>query len=211
MDTLRLVLLKCSQCGAPLAAEGSDVVYYCTACRSGFRLEGEGEGERLVPVTVEFVSAPHVAASRYLPFWLLPAKVTIQQRDAAGGAIQGLMRLFTGGGEEGLGQGEVRFAIPAFRAPIDTITELALRYTEALPHLGEKLGEKLTGGTLSPEDAGKLAHFTLIAAEAAKPDTLKNLAYHIDLGPPSLLGVPFVEKEGRLVDGVFGVEASRLT
>lgn len=204
-DGLELVLLKCLHCGAPVAAQGNDVVYYCTACRSGFRLSESNGREALATVAVEFVSVPSVAAACYLPFWLLPARLTITQRDAEGGAVAGLLRFFTGGEAPNAAGGEVRFAIPAFEAPIDTVTELALRYTEALPGLGERLGEKLTGGTLSPEDAAKLAHFTVIAAEAKKPDTIKHFAYQLDLGTPSLLGVPFVRKGEGLVDGVFGV------
>lgn len=221
MSAFRLQVLACPRCGAPLAAEGDDVVYYCTACASGFRLRAEGDaaapasgagaetrgGEALVGVEVSFVTAPGAVVARHLPFWLLPAKVAIAQREAAGGTAAGLLRFFFGGGEAGAAGGPVAgsFAIPAFEAPLPTLTELALRYTQALPRLGEKLGERLTGGRLSAADAEKLAHFTLIAAEAAKPDTLRNLVYTIDFGAPSLLGVPFVARGDRLADAAFGI------
>ena len=207
----RLVRLDCSQCGAPLAAEGDDVVYYCTACRSGFRLEGGEAGdaeERLERVEVAFVTLPGGTASRYLPFWLLPARVTLSERKASGGTFRGLARFFLGGeAETGSPPGEGTFAIPAFDAPLAQVTALAQRYTQALPSLGERLGERLTGGCTSVEDAKKLAQFALIASEAEKPDTLQSLAYSIDWGPPRLLGVPFLDRGGRLADAHFGLAA----
>jgi hypothetical protein len=218
-------VLACPQCGAPLAAEGEDVVYYCTACASGFRLATEADvprtgateragaalvapGEGLVRVEVSFLAAPGAVIARHLPFWLLPATVTIQSREAAGGTVAGLLHFFTGGAEAGSAGGPAAgaFAIPAFAAPLATVTELALRYTQALPALGDRLlGEKLTGGRLTSADAEKLAHFTLIAAEAGKPDLLRDLMYTIDFGAPSLLGVPFVARGDRLADAAFGI------
>lgn len=207
----RLLPLDCRRCGAALAAEGEDVVYYCTACRSGFRLregeEAEGpSGDPLEPVEVGFVTLPGGVATRYLPFWLLPARLTLAERKSSGGSLRGLLRFFTGGeAETGSPPGEGTFAIPAFAAPLAEAAALASRYTQALPRLGEKLGERLTGGTTGVEDAKKLAHFTLIASEAEKPDTLQALRYSIEFGPARLLGVPFVDRGGRLADAHFGL------
>ena len=59
----RLVHLDCASCGAPVGAEGHDVVYYCTACRNGYSFDPEIPG--LVPLEVSFVSLPQVAAHLY--------------------------------------------------------------------------------------------------------------------------------------------------
>lgn len=205
----RLLVLDCPGCGAPVGADGEDVVYYCTACRSGYRLSAEkGPGrEALAPVEVAFVALAGKVAQRYLPFWLLPARATLHQRQAAGGGFRGLLGFFLGEGGEGQGPGEGTFVIPAFDSPLAHATALARRYTEAFPQLGERLGEKLTGGCYGVEDAEKLAHFTLIASEAEKPDTLQDLHYEIVFGVPRLLGVPFVEQGGRLYDALFNLPA----
>ena len=213
----RLRLLSCANCGAPLAAEGQDVVYYCTACYSGFRLGTVGDGGRpgaqgpsaegLVPVEVSFVSLPHAAAERYLPFWLLPGTVSNLRTDKGGSsAFQGLLGLVTGGGAPTGGESrEITFAVPAFEASLEVLTRLGERYTSAFPELGERLGEKLTGGRLSPEDAEKLAHFTLIASHVERPGVLRGLSYELSFGPPRLLGVPFVKRGAGLADAVFGI------
>ncbi len=148
MNELRLERLACSQCGAPVTAERDDVVFYCTACRSGFRLASGADGRELpglIPVEVYFVSAPGVAARRHLPFWWLPATVTINLRKAAGVSVSGLLKLFWNSGDESPGEPgtptEGSFVIPAFSLPIREAAELALRYTEAMPRLGDRLGK----------------------------------------------------------------------
>lgn len=198
-----LVPLDCPACGAPLAAEETDVVYFCTACRSGFRYAPR-ERHGLAPVEVSFIATPHQAAEGYAPFWLLPARVEILRRDASGGALTGLLRFFVGG-DEAAAAGDGHFVLPAFRLPIDDVVELALRYTQEFPRLDELLGERLTGGSFGAEDAVKLAHYVLIASEVRKRDTLKDLEYRLTPGEPRLLGVPWVTVAPRRVDAVFGL------
>lgn len=197
-----LVPLDCPSCGAGIRADAKDVVYYCTACRNGYRFEQESR--TLEPVEVGFVALPTKPVDFYLPFWLLPAKVTLTERTAVGGSFSGLLRFFTGDRGEESGR-EGTFAIPAFQAPLPAVTDLAQRYTEVLPTLGEKLGERLVGGCYRVADARKLAHFCLVASEVNKPDTLKQLRYEIEFGPERLLGVPFVRHGKRAQDAIFEI------
>lgn len=198
-----LVALDCPTCGAGIKADGQDVVFYCTACRNGYRFE---QVERsLQPVEVSFVSLPNTEVDRYQPFWLLPATIEILERTATGGSFSGLMRFFLGGDPGDPASQEGTFAIPAFHARISAVTELVRRYTEALPDLGEKLGERLLGGCYGVEDAQKLAHYALVASEVNKSDTLQQFRYQIQFGPSRLLGVPFVEESGTVADAIFKI------
>ncbi len=199
-----LVPLDCRSCGAAIRAQGEDVVYYCTACRNGYRYD-ESTGS-LEPVEVAFVSLPNEQVDLYLPFWLLPAEVTIEERQGQGGvSFSGLMRLFLGEGRQSRGSHSGTFAIPAFQAPLQVVTELTRRYSEALPGLGERLGERLTGGCYGVEDAHKLAHYALIASEVGKPDTLTQLRYHLEFGQERLLGVAFRRRGEGVEDALFRV------
>ena len=200
-----LVPLDCPSCGAAVKAEGEDVVYYCTACRNGYRFDDEAKA--LVPMEVAFVALANVAVELYRPFWLLPATIAMHERDAAGGGFRGLMSFFLGGGDDGASGGEGTFAVPSFHAPLPAVAALVRSYTEKLPELGERLGERLVGGRYGVGDAKKLAHYALIASEVEKPDTLKQLRYEIRFGEPRLLGVPFVRRGDKMVDAVFGIEA----
>lgn len=197
-----LVPLDCTACGAPLAAGPTDLVFYCTACRSGFRHE-PSVPRHLAPVEVAFVASPHRAAEGYAPFWMIPARVHLE-RSAGGGVFSGLMG-FLAGDRDGSPAGEGTFVLPAFHLPIEQTVALALRYTEEFPLLDQLLGERLTGGTVSPEDARKLAHYVLIASEVRKPDVLKDLDYRLDLDEPRLLGVPWLRAGDGRADALFGL------
>jgi len=202
----RLIPLSCPSCGAPLSADADDVVYYCTACKNGHLLERATGELRAIPVS--FLAAPGKAIARRLPFWLLPAQVELLERTTEGGG--GFMRLFASTSNSGSDRMDVRFAVPAFAAPLSAAVELAKRYTAQLSQgapEGELLGEALTGGALRVEDAKKWAEFALVATEVAKPDLLTQLRYRIEFGEARLLGVPFVGGPGALRDAFFGLPA----
>jgi hypothetical protein len=201
----RLVELSCPACGAGLEAEGEDVVYYCVACRNGHLLDAESA--RLAPVEVAFAAAPSRPAERHLPFWLLPAEIEILERLASGGGSLGrVLRAWFGAEPEPSGKASGTFAVPAFDCDLERRVRLTARFTAELPRLGERLGEKLTGGTLTPADARQLAEFTLLAEEAGQPDTLRSLRYELRFGAPRLFGVPFAQAAGGvLADAFFGL------
>ncbi len=204
----RLVPLDCPTCGSAVQAASIDVVFYCVSCRNGYRFDDDRN--TLEPVDVAFVAASHIAAHDYRPFWLLPAEVEIRRRGRGRTAsYTGILRSLLGGSGGGrpVGRGgKGTFAVPAFQAPLEATTRLVRRYTEALPELGEKLGERLLGGCYGVEDAQKLAHFALIASEIEQPDVLRSLDYRIRFGSARLLGVPFSQHGESWEDAIFGIE-----
>jgi hypothetical protein len=216
----RLVPLSCPSCGSSVEAEATDTVFYCVSCRSGYLFVGEGAAQRavgdgvvtpvagaLAPLEVSFLADPSIAVERYRPFWLLPGRLEVHERSSAGLAALGgfLGSLFGGPGAEDERVWEVTFAIPAFVLPLDRARELGNRYTTELPRLGERLGERLTGGTLSSDDAAVLAEYVFVAREVAASGILKELRYTLDWGEPRLLGVPFGRRGDGWVDAFFGL------
>jgi len=202
----RLVPLDCPTCGASVAADDIDVVYYCVACRNGYVFDEVALG--LAPVEVAFVSAPHVAAQRHAPFWALDATVSIGERRASGGRpAEWLSRFFSGGSGDGSGgrSGKGTFVVPAFHTRLESTLELTRKYTAAFPGLGEKLGEKLVGGCYGVDDARTLTHFAVIAAEVEQRDLLQQLDYEISFGDFRLLGAPLVSDGDGWKDGLFGI------
>ncbi len=203
-ESFDLVPLDCPTCGAAVHALGEDVVYYCTACQNGYTFSVESRG--LEPVEVGFVSLPNVAVDEYLPFWVLPATITIHQRKGSSLNLSGILGFFTGdGGKPSVGPGEGSFVVPAFDCKLDALTALTKAHTLQVPNPDERLGERLLGGRHGIDDARKLAHYALIASEVEKNDLLKRLEYKIEFGEPRLLGVPF-QRDGRgLRDAQFGI------
>lgn len=192
--------LDCPTCGAALAAEGEDVVFFCTACRNGYRYQAELP--HLAPLEVRFVAAANHAVDKYLPFWVLEAKVEIEGRSAR--TMPSMIQALFGGSrraESGGGQ----FVVPAFRADLDAAVELARRYTQEFPGLDELLGERLTGGCFDVGDAKKLAHFSVISGEVDKGGVLRSLEYSIEFGKARLLGVPFAREGDGYKDALYGI------
>jgi hypothetical protein len=131
--------------------------------------------------------------------------VVLLERSAAGGGFSGLMGWFLGTQAAAPKEASATFAVPAFHTHLRAATDLTRRYTEKLPQLGEKLGERLLGGCYGVADARQLAHCAVVAGEIEKPDVLKNLRYEIEFGPARLLGVPFVRRGEALADALFGI------
>jgi len=200
----RLVPLDCPTCGAGIQALGEDVVYYCTACRNGYLLDQSDWSLRRLETA--FVATAHIQVQEYRPFWLLPAKVDIHQHQAGSGGFTGILSAFFGGERTFYDGGQGIFAVPAFQTSLEAVTRLVRSYTEALPELKEKLGERLLGGCYGRRDAEKLAHYALIATEVEKPKVLLDLKYEIEFGEPRLLGVPFTKKTDATMDALFGIE-----
>ena len=200
-----LVPLDCPTCGAALAATGEDVVFYCTACRNGYRYELKAP--HLVSLEVQFVAAANVAVEKYLPFWVLDAQVEIRGR--SGRSLPSMISaLFSGAGAGSSSDGRPgagKFVVPAFQAPLDATVELARRYTRDFPRLDQLLGEKLTGGCFDVEDAKKLAHFAVIAGEVDKAGVLRSIDYAIEFGEARLLGVPFARDGDTWKDALYGI------
>ena len=196
-----LVPLDCPSCGAAIEAEGTDVVYYCSGCRNGYRYDQGKPG--LVPVEVSFVSRSDRAVDVYKPFWLLPAEVKILHRLAKGQGLSGMLKHFFEGEDAVHGSGTGTFAVPAFRVDIERATEMSRHYTEALPGTGERLGERLVGGCFDVDDAKKLVHYGVVATEVHRSDLLTELRYEIQFGTPRLLGVPFINDGGLSKDAFF--------
>lgn len=196
----RLIPLDCPSCGAAVAAAGEDVVFYCTACRNGYRYQPEPP--HLAPLEVRFVAAVNQAAEKYLPFWVLEAQVEIAGR--SGRTMPNMIQaLFAGGGQSPSGKGN--FVVPAFQADLDATIELARRYTREFPRLDELLGEQLLGGCFDLEDARKLAKFAVISGEVDKGGVLRSLEYSIEFGGARLLGVPFARDGDSWKDALYGI------
>lgn len=206
-DALRLLPLDCPSCGATLAAEGEDIIYYCTACRNGYRIRSDESG--LERVEVSFVALKDRTAESYRPFWVLDATVDLQEREAAGGGIHKLLGALLGSSGPASGSTyEATFVVPAFRCPLNQATVLIQRYTSSFPELGEKLGERLTGGVFGVEDARVLAEYAFLDAQIQRPDTLRQLRYTLDFQKQRLLGVPFVRQGEGWQDAIYGLPVS---
>jgi hypothetical protein len=186
-----------------LQSEGREVVFHCENCGRGYALE---QGE-LRPAVTEFAVAKLQEPGQqveYQPFWVLRAVVDVRSRSAGGGFMSAIR------GSGGPTEGEVDFYIPAFEAPLETLKQIAMHFTESQPEY-EKTdgrGRALRGCVHSEEFARGFADFVLLSLEAEKPDTMRSIEYTLDFKGSSILAVPFVSLDGRKKDLISGKETS---
>jgi uncharacterized protein YbaR (Trm112 family) len=214
---LTLLALRCPSCGAGLEAESEDVVFYCAACRNGYR--ASDTEPVLEPVEVTFLVAPTVAVVEYRPFWRLDATADVLERRTGGagasdlGLGSSIQQFLASPTVRAGGSQPLRFLVPAYRTPLPNARELALRYSGLAEEPGQKLAERLTGASLPVEDARKFAEFLFLLREAQAAEVLAGLRYALEFTEShTLVGVPFTRRgvggnwsQGSLVDARFGL------
>jgi hypothetical protein len=213
-----LIALRCPTCGAGLEPESEDVVFYCGACKKGYR--AADTEPVLESVEVTFLVAPTVAVAEYRPFWRLDATVDILERQVGSGisgvtgdgpGLGGFIQRVLPGARGGSGASQaLRFMIPAYRTPLKNARALALGYGAFAQEPEQKLGEHITGASLAAEDARKFAEFLFLLREVQAVDLLLSLRYTLEFTePPVLVGVPFTRRGvgsyGSLVDARLGL------
>jgi hypothetical protein len=196
----KIVAVKCNNCGSGLVVEFNDYVTYCTSCGSGYEIV---DGD-LKPIEINFAAAAIKGEGElvYKPFWLIKTNVNIIERTSTGGFLGNIF------GSGSTGSGDMVFYIPAFMCSLDSMKEIASKFTSKNPVASpQKYNVKLTGFAYGKDDAKKLAEFILISFEAEKSDTMKTFQYEINFNSFEVLGIPFYQsKDGRLKDAMLGIE-----
>jgi hypothetical protein len=169
--SIRLIPLKCIQCQAPLPAKADEIAWRCTTCGAGQRL---GE-DKLLPLDIHFAEAQGQA---WRPYWVFEGSVTIVRRQTQRGSGRGF------------DWSKVKhWWLPAFTLKIEQAQQIAVQLTRTQPVMSSvptPPGVAITGCTLSPEDARKLAEFVVLSLEAGQPDWLQSIDFRLDLGQPVL-------------------------
>jgi hypothetical protein len=185
--SVELVLLKCLQCGTPVAADEDEVAWTCATCGRGLQLTDDG----LVPLEVRWAAAPPgQRPERWLPLWVFSGTVRFLRRESYSGRSE----------PHRLWQRPVRFFVPAYACSLEHLERLGADLTQQQPALppGPAAGT-LKGCTLLPRDARAAAEFVVLTIEAEQKDKLKTLEFGLEVGPPELWVMPFVGE--RVVSG----------
>jgi len=133
-ETVGFRPLTCPNCGWDLPFDPDDILFFCPSCARGWQIVGSA----LSPIDYQIACSPEgVAASRYLPFWVLQAEV--EQNPS------------------------FRFFLPAFRyRRLKLLGDLARRLSKAQPLYTVSADSFVPsgGGCYDREDAALLARFT---------------------------------------------------
>jgi len=197
---MRITRLVCGSCGSPLRGLGTDVIFVCTGCGSGWL--GEETGLKSVPI--EHRAKP--GAGIALPFWRISAAVHVLKRTVRKEFTSTILTLDSRYDRNALqektretgGSSQRReFIFPAFSV-------------NGLPGIGVSLSEKssllppvleetwdypgVPGGSLSRSDGEILARCIAIGQETEKSDWLAEIELVISAVSSSIVVLPCVQE-----------------
>ena len=181
---MKLVLLRCPHCSAPLKPENDDVVLACTNCHTPVAIAVNGA----VKMPVQFVIPPDykAGAKRWMPFWVFTGRVNITLRETQGGRSRKK-------DTAGLWGEQRRFFVPAWELGLHVAQDIGSRMVQWPPSF-EKIdrpeGAHLQTAIVTPKDGKKLIEFIVLAIEARRKDWLRDLEFELDVGEPKLWALP---------------------
>ncbi|MCB8943580.1 MAG: hypothetical protein H6658_07480 [Ardenticatenaceae bacterium] len=187
---MKLLLLRCPQCQAPLAPEQWDVVVSCRGCYTAVAIDESG----LERMPVYYAAARTDKVEQWVPFWVFNGRVHITQRDTQGGGGSSQQD-----SEQFWGESR-RLYVPAWDMPMPTAREIGQQFTQEqtlLQEIPQPNEAVLVSAAVTPQDALKLLEFIVLSMEAQRKDWLKNLQFHIAADGPQLWAIPARGQGGR--------------
>jgi hypothetical protein len=189
---MKLLLLRCPLCAEPLAPDTPEaVIYECPSCQTAVSISDTG----LSTQTVQFVAPAQSAAKKvtdWLPFWLFEGQVHIDKRETQG-------RARTAEVEHLWGEPR-RLFVPAWTVDMhnarDIGSTLAQRQPVFVPTERPSTARMRTA-TATAVDARKMLEFIIITIEAQRDDWLRDIAFRMELGNPTLYAIPAEAQQGR--------------
>ncbi len=181
---MKLLALRCPQCGQKLEPQQADVVAIaCAHCFTAVAVHQNG----LQPLDVYYAAPAQEHVERWLPFWVFHGRVHIQRRDSQGGS--------KGADKEAaqLWQQVQRLYAPAWHLPVAQARELGSRLVQAQPlfqAIPRPDAALISETVILPEDGLKLLDFIVLTIEAERKDWLRDLKFTIEAGPPALWAIP---------------------
>ena len=180
---IELVPLECRRCRSRLPAEPAEVAWLCSSCGQGQRLDEKAE---LQTVDVRFAKAREGQPVRWLPFWVMPARVQIVERSSYGRDQAPDPRWAE----------PQQFVLPAFDTLPEEAGKWGARFLREPVRLEAGPAEALSGVTVTPEEAQALAEFVVLTIEAERRDKIKSVRALLDFGEAELWCLPFAGSGG---------------
>jgi len=181
---MRLILLRCPNCGEPLEPGNDDVVLACNNCHTPVAIAVNGPQK----MAVRFVNPGKTGKGNWwFPFWVFEGQVRILKRETQGGSRSGRKD-----SEKMWGMARHLY-VPAWELSMHAAQDIGSRLITKQPPLRfvEQPAEaQLVSATVTPKDAKKLLEFVILAIEARRKDWMEDLQFDLELEPPELWAMP---------------------
>lgn len=187
---MKLIALRCPQCGQNLEpTENEVVVVSCHNCYTAVHISQNGLRE----IEAIYAAPSSNQVDSWLPFWVFDGRVNLQRRDSQGrskGADKDAAQMW--------GAPRRLFA-PAWNTKAGQARQIGSSLIQNQPTfqpIEQPPGAQMTEAIITPDDALKLLDFIVLTIEAKRKDDLKNINYTIEAGSPKLWAIPAQSKGG---------------
>lgn len=182
---MKLILLRCPNCGEPLNPDNDDVVITCPNCQTAVAIAVNGAQKMTVRYAVPVGES--ISGKKWFPFWIFEGRAHILKRETQGGSRSGRKD------SEKFWGSNRRLFVPAWDIDMHNAQEIGGRLIQKQPDIHfVNLPEnaQLISASVTPKDARKLLEFIILAIEARRRDWLKDLEFKLEINDPELWGMP---------------------
>jgi hypothetical protein len=182
---MKLILLRCPNCGEPLNPANDDVMIPCSNCFTPVAITVNGPQKMTVRYAVP--GKRSVSGKRWFPFWVYEGRARILRRETQGGSRSGRKE------SEKLWGATRLLYVPAWELDLHNAQEIGSQLIQEQPEIrfvDQPEKAQLLPATVTPKDAQKLLEFVVLAIEARRRDWLKDLEFDLEVNEPELWGMP---------------------
>jgi hypothetical protein len=213
ISDIKLIPLRCPECGVDIESEEDDVVHFCSNCGSGF----EVSLDNFKKVDVVFVKPETKVKTKtlyYLPLWQIPTDIYIEKKyniDVTQLPPEILIderfsRFFVDLFNKEKAKERMTFFVPAFGVTnrYQLMDEPGFKFTIEPPELESDSPKDMVGAQYSLEDAKELAKTMFLSIQSNTSASIMDADIVFDFGKARITGIPFYEEEAMLVDAIKG-------
>jgi predicted RNA-binding Zn-ribbon protein involved in translation (DUF1610 family) len=213
ISDIKLIPLRCPECGVDIESEEADAVHFCSNCGSGF----EVSLDRFKKIDIIFVK-PEVEVKNkflyYLPMWKISTNIYIEKKyniDINQLPPEILLderfsRFFVELFNKKKAKDRITFFVPAFGVTnrYQLMDEPGFGFTVEPPELKSDSPKDMVGAQYSLEDAKEIAKIMFLSIQSNTSASIMDADIVFDFGKARIVGIPFYEEEGMLIDAIKG-------
>lgn len=213
IDDIKLLPLRCPDCGMDIDSKEFDMVHFCSNCGTGFQISGSSFKKINVLYAKPEVDIKDKTVY-YLPMWQMLASITMKnkyklKKDEFPEEMlknKKFMNVITDLFEDENSTKEMIFFVPAFGVTnrYQLMDHPGFQFTVDPPKLKSGSPVEMIGAQYSIEDAGELAKDMFLSIQAHTHSDVYGSEINYDFKRYRMTGIPFFEEKGMLVDGIKG-------
>lgn len=210
---LKLIPLRCPECGGEINSKEEDRVYFCYVCGIGFEIVRN----KFKKVNVIYAKPKSEFKSKiyyYLPFWQISTTISIKKQYSLNYEdipeellkVDNFSKLLTGLFKEKDARKKMMFFVPAFGITnrYQLMDEPGFQFTVDPPELEKGTPKDMVGAEYTIRDALDLAKVMFLSIQAHSRIEILGADIDFEFHKYRIAGIPFYEDGALLIGGIKG-------